>query len=145
MANKFKDESGHGCWPKEMQMVKDEFKRWCRLHYVQGTIDGTHIGITKPIVVFATYYYYLKTRDYNIVAQIIVDCNQKFINVYVGLFGLINDSCATKQSTLYKCMKYKVLLDNYKGTSNAPSSHYLIGDKDYPLISWIMIPFKEEG
>jgi hypothetical protein len=37
---KFKNGSGHGCWPKEMQMVKDEFKRWCGLPRVQGTIDG---------------------------------------------------------------------------------------------------------
>jgi hypothetical protein len=145
MANKIKDGSGHGCWPKDMQMVKDEFKRWCELPYVQGTINGTHIAITKPIGAFATYYYYFKTRDYNIVAQIIVDCNQKFINLYVGLLGLINDSHVIKKSTLYKCMQYRSLLDNYKGTLNAPSPHYLIGDKGYPLISWIMIPFKEEG
>jgi hypothetical protein len=57
-------------------MVKDEFKRWCRLPYVQGTIDWIHIVITKPIGAFPTYYYYFKTRDYNIVAQIIVDYNQ---------------------------------------------------------------------
>jgi len=33
-------------------------------------------------------------------------------------------------------MVYRGLLDNYKGTLNAPSSHYLIGDKGYHLISW---------
>jgi hypothetical protein len=61
------------------------------------------------------------------------------------VLGLINDSCVMKKSTLYKCMQYKGLLDNYKGTLNAHSHHYLIGDKGYSPISWIMIPFKEEG
>jgi hypothetical protein len=101
----FKDGSGHGCWPKDMQMVKDEFKRWCGLPSVQGTIDGTHIAITKPIGVFATCYNYFKIRDYNIVAQIIIDYNQKFINLYVDLLGSNNDSRLMKRSTLYKCMQ----------------------------------------
>jgi hypothetical protein len=76
MANKLKDGSGHGCWPQEMQMVKNEVKRWWGLPYVQGAIDGTHLGITKPIGDFATYYNYFKTRDYNIVAHFIVDYNE---------------------------------------------------------------------
>ncbi len=83
-----------------MQMVKDEFKRWCGLPYVQGTIDGTHSAITKPIGAFATCFYYFKIRDYNIIAQIIVDCNQKFKVLYVSLLGSNNDSCVMKISTL---------------------------------------------
>jgi hypothetical protein len=67
------------------------------------------------------------------------------MNLNVGFLRLIDDSHVKKRSILYKCMQYRGLLDNYKGTLNAPSLHYLIGDKGYPLISWIMIPFKEEG
>ncbi len=46
---------------------------------------------------------------------------------------------------MYKCMQYRGLLDNDKGTLNATSLHYLIEDKGYPIITWIMIPYKEEG
>jgi hypothetical protein len=42
-------------WPTcvEMQMVMDQFKRWCGLPCVQGVTDKTHIVITKPSGVFA--------------------------------------------------------------------------------------------
>jgi hypothetical protein len=50
---------------------------------VQGAIDGTHIYIFKP----STYpkdYYYHKCGGYNVVAQAIVDCKKKFIEVFVS-------------------------------------------------------------
>jgi len=34
-------------WEK-MQEVMNGFKSWCGLSYVQGTIDGMHISISKP-------------------------------------------------------------------------------------------------
>jgi hypothetical protein len=57
---------------------------------VQGAIDGTHISIVKP----STYpedYYYHKVGGYNVIAQAIVDCKKKIIDVYVSLLGSVND------------------------------------------------------
>jgi hypothetical protein len=52
---------------------------------VHGAIDGTHISISKPKLVFVKDYYYHKSGSYSIVAQVVVDVRRKFINLYVGL------------------------------------------------------------
>jgi hypothetical protein len=44
------------------------FKQWCHLPLVQGTIDDTHIFISKPSY-FSEYYFYFKTWGYFIVVQ----------------------------------------------------------------------------
>jgi hypothetical protein len=36
-------------------------------------------------------YFYHKTRGYSIVAHAIVDVRRRFINIFVGLLGNIND------------------------------------------------------
>jgi hypothetical protein len=46
---------------------------------------------------------------------------------------------------LYKCAKYRGLLDVDRGATNESFLPYFIGDKTYVLISWIITLFKEEG
>ncbi len=52
---------------------------------MHGTIDGTHISISKPKLAFVEDYYYHKSGSYSIVAQVVVDVRRKYINLYVGL------------------------------------------------------------
>ncbi len=81
-----------------MIFVMDEFKQWCGLPGAQGTIDGTHISILKSQGGFASYYYYYhKTWGY--VAQVIVDCNKKIIDLFMGL---LNDMMVLCKSYLDK-------------------------------------------
>ncbi len=67
-------------WPNgnEMQIIMAYFKTWCGLAFVQGAIDGTHISIAKPLGPFAKDYYLHKTSEYNMVAQVVVDCKTRF-------------------------------------------------------------------
>ncbi len=90
-------------------------------------------------------YYYFKTNGYNIVAQTIVNYNKMFTYVFVGLPRLVNDSRILRRSYLYKHAQYKNLLDANRGKLNGSFPPYLVGDKAYPLIPWIMTPFKKKG
>jgi hypothetical protein len=72
----------------------EKFKRWCKLHFIQGVIDGIHIVTTKPIRAFVNDYYY-KTWSYNFIAQATIDCNlislHRCMLVYLG--WLMNFMC----------------------------------------------------
>jgi hypothetical protein len=76
-----------------------------------GAINGTHISIAKPIIVFLKDYYYHKTRGYDIVAQIVVDSKKRFLDVFVGLFRNVNDSYMLRKSKLYQCAIHRGLFD----------------------------------
>jgi len=67
------------------------------------------------------------------VLQVVVECNKRFINIYVGLPRFVNDSHVLRLSSMYKKTMYRRLLNMDKGTCiDIPT--YLLGDKGYPLI-----------
>ncbi len=45
-----------------------EFKDWCGLPKMHGTIDNTHISMLKPNIPFVDDYSYYKSRGHSIVA-----------------------------------------------------------------------------
>ncbi len=115
----------------------------CGLLNVHGVIDGTHIQVSKPKTTFPEDYYYCKITSYSIVAQAIVNSKKQIIDICVGLPGNTNDYKVLHMFALYKHVQNQGLFDPRKGVNGFPS--YLLGDKGYPLITWIMTPFKKEG
>jgi hypothetical protein len=87
----------------KMQVVMLDFKNWWSMPNVVGVIHGIHICITKPTSNFSKHYYYHKTKGYNIVAQVVVDNQKRFMDVFVGLLGSVNDSHVLRKSRLYQC------------------------------------------
>ncbi len=69
-----------------MLVLMEEFMKLCALPSV---IIGTHFSILKPQRAFVEDYYYHKTHGYNLMAQCVVDYNKKFIDVFVGLPGML--------------------------------------------------------
>jgi hypothetical protein len=127
-----------------MLVVMEEFMKLCGLLGVQGVIDSTHLSILKPQDVFIEDYYYHKIGGYNIVAQCVVDSNKNLIDVFMGLLGSVNDSRVLLQSGSYMKVQYIGLFEIGRVFQNG-FAPYLLGDKGYPLISWIMTLYKEEG
>jgi hypothetical protein len=67
-----------------------------------GVIHGIHICIAKPTSNFSKHYYYHKTKGYNIMAQIVVDNQKRFTDVFVDCMGVWMTR-VLKKSSLYQC------------------------------------------
>ncbi len=79
------------------------------------------------------------------IAQALLNCKKKIIDVFVGLLGSVNDLKVLHNFTLYKNAQYHSLFASNNSTSQHGFPPYLLGDKGYPLITRIMILFKEKG
>jgi hypothetical protein len=100
-----------------MQIVMVDFKTWCGLLFVQGAIDWTHISITKPSRPFDENYFKHKIGGYNIIAQAIVDIKKTFIDLFVGVFGSMNDYRMLRWSSLYRHAQYQGLFHHDRSVS----------------------------
>jgi hypothetical protein len=132
-------------WPRgeEMRQVMLDFKSWCGMPSVQGAIDGTHIAISKPAQ-FPEDYWYFKTGAYSMVAQAVVDSRKQFTSVFVGLPRSVNDQRVLRRSGLWQQVVNECLLHVDSGYQDGIPP-YLLADKGYPLLSWMMTPFKDDG
>jgi hypothetical protein len=74
----------------------------------------------------------------------VVGCNKRFIYIFVGLLGSINGSRFFVNLVCIEKAQHMVLFDIARGSQHEISL-YILGDKGYPLISWIMTPFKEDA
>jgi hypothetical protein len=101
-----------------MALVMEEFIKWCGLFNVTSAIDGTHISIARPQGAHATYYYYHKIGGYTIIAQVVIDYNKRYIDVFVGLPCLVNDSRIFCECGLYKKAQHMGLFDITKGSQH---------------------------
>jgi hypothetical protein len=88
-----------------MKLVVDEFQTWCGLPNVQGAINGTHISIVKHFA-YPKDYYYHKSNGYSVVAQVIIDCKNKIIDVFVGFPRSVNDLKVLCKFALYRIAQY---------------------------------------
>lgn len=86
----------------------EDFKQWCGLFNMQGVTNGTHVLISKPFIPYPQDYYYHKSKGYSMVAQVMVDSNKKFIDIFIGLPRNANNSQALKFG-LYQQAQYHVL------------------------------------
>ena len=120
-----------------------DFKNWCGMPSVQGAIDCTHIAISKPAA-YPEDYWYFKTGAYSMVAQAVVDVNKLFTSVYVGLPGSVNDQRVLRRSGLWQQVLQRGLMNADSGYQDGIPP-YLLGDKGYPLLNWIIVPFKSNG
>ncbi len=89
--------------------------------------------IPKPFIMYPKDYYH-KSGVYHIVAQVMVDSNKKFTNIFIGLLRNVNDSQVLKRSRLYQQVQYHVLFDPSKGCGDG-TPPYSLRDKGYPLIN----------
>ena len=73
-------------------------------------IDRTHFDIKKPTIALEDYFYF-KIGGYSMHCQAIIEKNKRFLDVYVGMPGSMNDSCVLKGSTLYRLTRSINLFD----------------------------------
>ena len=131
-------------WPSREQATINmaEFKEWCSLPGVIGAIDATHFSISKPAQ-FSEDYYYFKTNGYSLVCQAVISWQKKFLDVYVGLPGSLNDARVLRRSGLFSRVQERNGLIDGLSISEEGFRPYLLGDKGYPLLPWILTPYRE--
>ena len=117
------------CWPqnKDMHCVMLEFKQWCGMPSVYGAIDYTYIAISK-LSLFPEDYYYFKMGSYCMVAQAVVDCRKRFIDIFVGFPSSVNDQRILCRLSLYRQVCQHNLIHADRGSQNNICP-YLLEDK----------------
>ncbi|KAG5893566.1 hypothetical protein JTB14_028333 [Gonioctena quinquepunctata] len=111
-------------WPtfQEMNTVVDNFRRIGGYPGVVGAVDCCNIEFKPPHEQQDSYIN--KNSKHSIKLQGIVTSNKMFTNINVGFPGSAHDS----QDKYFKSEEF-----------------HLVGDKAYPLLSWLMIPYKNYG
>lgn len=99
---------------------------------VIGAIDGTFIPIPAPKEDQESYYN--RKKFHAVILQAVCMQNMAFSDCYVGWPGSCHDARVLRNSKLYQ---------NVDTLFNP--EFYIIGDPAYPIRSWLMVAYKENG
>lgn len=100
---------------------------------VVGCVDSTHIEIKTP----RTDNSFYNRKGYTSM-QIQAICNStlEFINIFSGWPGSSHDARIWQNSPIYGKLKNENIL---------PEKYHLLGDTAYPLDTFVMFPYKDNG
>jgi hypothetical protein len=56
----------------------------------------------EPMCTYPNQKYHLTTSKYSIMAQVVVNNQKKFVDVYIGLLGFVNDSLVLQKKCLHR-------------------------------------------
>lgn len=125
-------------WPKEdaeFTKLENDFFRQAGFPKVIGAIDGCHINIQPPSDQEDAYLD--RNRNHSMILQGICSFEKIFLNISVGFAGSAHDARVLKFSEIFKETQRDIKI-------NFPSQEFhLLGDSAYPLLPWLMTPFKE--
>lgn len=99
---------------------------------VVGLIDGTHVRIRAPMEEPDAYINRKKFHSINV--QVICDENMVFTDILAGWPGSVHDSRVLRNSNVYNMAANKF-----------PGNAHLLGDGGYPLQTWLMTPYRDNG
>lgn len=129
-------------WPtgNRLRLNMAQFREFSGLPGIVGAIDGTHFHIRKPNDSPEDYFYF-KSGGYSMQCQAVVDRDRKFIDISVGMPGSTNDARQLRRSMLYQRATTTNLFD--PADSIEGFVPYLVGDKGYPILPWLITPYRE--
>ena len=97
-----------------------------------GAIDGTHIRIKQPLTHIDSY---TNRKSYtSVVVQAVCDSRMSFLNISVDWPGSMHDA------RIYRRSSIGIQLDR-----DGLHPYHLLGDSAYPLISYLFVPFRDDG
>jgi hypothetical protein len=126
------------CWPsgERLKQVTEQFQRKKGLPHCIGAIDGTHIPIKAPYD--NPEQYVNRKKFHSVQLQGVCDADRFFTDVYCAYPGSVHDARVLRNSPLYQ--------DAERLESVVfPESTYIIGDAAYPLKTWLVTGFKNNG
>lgn len=122
------------CYINKFLFLQDFENRSRGISAVIGAIDGCHIPIMQPHKNAIDYYN--RKGFHSVILQGVCDNKKKFIDVHIGVPGRIHDARVFRNSPLFQNIMHHNLI--------APNTH-LIGDCAYPLSTFLIVPFKNNG
>lgn len=124
--------------------ITQAFRDKWRFPQVVGAIDGSYIPIKAPVD--SPSHYYNRKGQYSIILQAVVDHKMKFWDVNIGQPGRVHDSRVLSLSSLFDHMQANDILPQWTEVFedvNVPL--FLLGDKAYPMLPWIVKPYPDRG
>ncbi|XP_024876508.1 protein ALP1-like, partial [Temnothorax curvispinosus] len=83
-------------------------------------------------------FYISKDKEYAITLQAVCDAELRFLDCFAGFAGSVGDRRVFRNSDLWKEV-------NANRASYFEDQDYIIGDKAYPCLSWLIPPFINLG
>ncbi|XP_036327230.1 protein ALP1-like [Rhagoletis pomonella] len=125
-------------WPEGayLQNTTEKFHQKKRIPGVIGAIDCTHIVIKGPKD--QKQMYFNRKKSYSLVLQAVVDADKKFTDITCGKPGSLHDFRVLRRSKLFHDAE-RYYEEMFSG------SYFIIGDSAYPLMKWLVSPFKDYG
>ena len=109
-----------------------------------GALDGSHIPVQAPSLNHTDYYNH--KGWYSILVQAVVDHRYLFRNANVGWPGSVHDARVFANSALYAEVTSKhILQGDTRKINGCDIPPLLIADSAYPLLSWLLKPFANDG
>lgn len=105
---------------------------------VVGAIDGCHIELMRGPSQNPMSYVNRK-GFHSILLQGICDYQMKFIHCYAGEAGSVHDACMLRRSDIFNLVAAR------DDSPFFPNGSHIVGDMAYPLMSWLMVGFKDNG
>nr|CAD1817606.1 unnamed protein product [Ananas comosus var. bracteatus] len=135
----------HLKWPnvQEMENIKSEFEKIRGLPNCCGAIDTTHIVMCLPSAEPNSKVWLDYEKNHSMILQAVVDPSMRFRDVVTGWPGSMNKPVVLKSSGFYKlCEKGMRLNGKSMEISGAEVREYIAGDEGYPLLPWLLTPYR---
>ncbi|XP_018398955.1 PREDICTED: putative nuclease HARBI1 [Cyphomyrmex costatus] len=113
-------------------MIKSTLRR---IPGIIGAIDGTHVPIKAPP--HNPVDYYNRNNYHSVILQAICNDKREFIDIFVGVAGRVHDARVFRQSPIFALLS----------GNNPPidENQHLLGDNAYPLLPFLMKPYRDNG
>lgn len=125
-------------WPSadEVPNIMALWEEKRKIPNIIGAIDCSHIKIKAPMKNKECYFN--RKHYYSVHLQAVVDINKKFVDIFIGEPGSLHDSRVLRKSELYQ--------EAHSDKDHTFSyNSLLLGDSAYPLLDWLIPPFKDNG
>lgn len=125
-------------WPsgERVETVKAGFKKLKQIENIVGAVDGTYCPIKAPTSHPRSYI--CRKCFHAVTLQAICDHELQFTDCFAGYPSSVHDARIFNNSDVYK----EILMDQKK---YFPNGEFILGDKAYPLLSWCIPPFIDNG
>ncbi|KAK4284130.1 hypothetical protein QN277_001002 [Acacia crassicarpa] len=140
----------HLTWPsteQEMEEIKTKFEKMQGLPNCCGAIDITHVLMTLPSMDSLNDVWLDREKNCSMILQAIVDPDMRFRDIIAGWPGSVSDDLVLRSSSFFKFTEEGKRLNGPKKTlpDGTELAEYLIGDTGFPLLPWLLTPYKGKG